>query len=487
MRKILAILTILNLTSSLFSSPSKEKVDALYNAVPQSCEAMESYTQNALQNLESAVEKFLHSEIRDFEHTILQWHEILAHAFSNQQVLTGTASTENKSCAQFHAQKIGEAMQQAMENPAVLQVLLEFAEKHSSKDSLSPLQRTYVFNVIKSINTNLLSPDLKDKVESLQQTLSSQTKLAYTHLKGKGSAKKDAKTLSVLSFNTCCLWDMLPMIWGGILPWELRIDELAKKIKEQNADLICFQEIFDFKASTALYEKLKGSYKYFYINIGPRNFGLSPGSFGLSSGLFVASRYEIQKPKFIAFGKNSPPERTYGFFFGNLLHQEQVIAQFVTTHLQPFNSSEGKSWRNKQIKQILTFMRSQEPINVPFLLCGDLNTEWRSKEPAESLLSQNFYNSYRPSDKTLKTRTCADYTNYWWKDQRDIKKFRAKPEIIDYCLLLQKTNKQGIEKKFPMKTQIISMSKPHLPEKALSDHQAVMTWIQLPTRIDNKF
>lgn len=486
MRKILVVLTMTAIIPSLFGLSLDERIEGVYNSVPQNCEAIESYTKRALTELETEVEEFLQEKTRDFQHVILDWHEIIGKAFSQERVLVDTASPENRSCAQIHSQKIQEAIQQAMQNPQVLQVLLEFAEQHSSKDSLSPSERTYVYNALCSINKESLSSDLKTRVEASQKEISLRPRLAFTPLKGKASSKKEAKMLTVMTLNTCFLWDMLPMLWGGVLPWELRIDAVAKKIQEQNADLVCLQEIFDFKASSALYEKLKSKYRYFYINIGPRNFGLSPKSLGLSSGLFVASRYEIQKPKFIPFGKNSPSERTYGFFAGNLLHQGQVIGRFVTTHLQPFYNTEGKAWRNKQIKQILTFMRSQEFSKAPFILCGDLNIEWQSKEPAYTILSQNFYNAYKPATKTLTTRTCADYRDYWWKDHGDIKKFRAKPEIIDYCLLLEKPNKHGIEKKFPIKTKIISMSNPSQPEQALSDHQGLMTWIQLPTKVDNK-
>jgi len=80
-------------------------------------------------------------------------------------------------------------------------------------------------------------------------------------------------------------------LWGGVLPWELRIDGIVEQIKTQDPDVVCLQEVFDETAATALYEKLRDQYRHFYINIGPRNFGLHESSLGISSGLFVASKY----------------------------------------------------------------------------------------------------------------------------------------------------------------------------------------------------
>ncbi len=481
MTKTLIAIAMLTLnTFRLLGTTQEEKVLAVYESIPQSCESIELYTQKALERLEKSLQDFLLGQVQDFQHVILDWHEIMAQAFAQMQVLTATASPEHQACALVHSQKIQNAIQQAMQNPVVLQTILHFAENHTSKDSLTPSQRTYVYNVLKSVNTKLLSEDLKTKFETLQKDFSLRPRGDYTFLKGKNFLKKDKKSFTILNLNTCFLWDMLPMLWGGVLPWEFRMQGIVHTIKKQDADLLCLQEVFDWKVSRALYEQLKDTYKYFYIDIGPRNFGLSLESFGLSSGLFVASRYEIHKPQFIAFGKNSPSNRSYGFFFGNLLHQNKIIVRFITTHLQPFHSVEGKTWRNKQMKQILTFMRSQEPMQAPFILCGDLNMQWQSKEPAQILMNENFYTAYRPDKTTLTTRTCLDYTDYWWKDHRDIRKFRGKPEILDYCLLLQKKHKKGIESKYPMKTKVISMSKPSEPDQALSDHQGIMTWIQLP-------
>lgn len=459
-------------SSCLSSTLSKEEqINAIFASIPKTKQEIELFTQQAVEELEVGVHHFLNALKRDFDNTIRHWHEIISSAHTKRLLLLyGCKETSA-------AEAVGAKIEQVMHRPDVLMAILRFAENHTAPDSLSPSQRTYAYRMVCSLHTD--SSDLKIRIENLEKTLSQQEQHSYTYLQGSAPEKVFAgDSISVLNLNICSFEDRLPLLWGGMLPWKLRMDEMAAQLQAQNPDVICLQEVFDEKAGAALYDHLQKQYRYFYINIAPRNFCLHSSSLGISSGLFVASKYRIENPQFIAFGKNSPPERSYGFFHATVTSQNKILSHVVTTHLQP--SEEGSVWREKQIQQILDYMMKIAD-SAPCLLCGDLNVEWSSQEPAEFLLKKHFFNSNNQNTTgiSFNNRTCCEYSDYWWKAGRDIRCFNTKPEIVDYALLLQ----QPCDKTASIKTTIVPMSDPAFPEEALSDHQALLTKLRFHARI----
>jgi endonuclease/exonuclease/phosphatase family metal-dependent hydrolase len=111
-------------------------------------------------------------------------------------------------------------------------------------------------------------------------------------------------SFSILNFNVCFLPGKLSLLYGGMLPWKSRIQKIAAKINQIDADVVCLQEVFEGKSAQMLYEMMKDKYTHFYINIGPRTFGFTEGSAGLSSGLFIASKIKMENPEYIPFEKS---------------------------------------------------------------------------------------------------------------------------------------------------------------------------------------
>jgi len=126
------------------------------------------------------------------------------------------------------------------------------------------------------------------------------------------------------------------------------------------------------------------------------------------------------------------------------------------------------------MSQIVTYLQTNIESATPCLLCGDLNTEWGNGEPAELIIKQHFFNHNNQgmTEKSFENRTCCEYSDYWWKAGRSIRDFTTKAEIIDYALLRQTSANSA-----SIKTTIVSMSNPQLPEQALSDHQGLLTQI----------
>lgn len=484
--KVLVFMVSLSLQSpALYGSQQEkqQKIDEIVASVPQTKEGVELFKRQVLSELDKRVAQFLQCPDmeRNFENTVRQWHEILALPLAARYILEAPciAIPAIKDITKDSAKQLMDGMSAIMNRPEVVEVFLRFLESHCTEDSLLPSQRAQVCSVVKSLHDNGSLPvAFRERIERIKKILFTQEQLPYTYLQGDAPVQVvSGNSFSVFSFNTCFVWDRLPMVWGGPLPWEFRMDEIVDKIKEENPDILCLQEVYDQKAAAQLYQKLRGQYRHFYCNIGPRTFGLSTASFGLSSGLFVASRYEIENPQFIAFGDNSPAGRTSGFFDITVMGPKKPAGRVLTTHLHPFENQEGRDWREKQMKQIVSYMQEklQDRPDIPYLLCGDLNTELNNKEPAERLITQNFFNAYGQdtTEVTFENRTRCDYRNYWWLLGRRLENFTTQPKSIDYALLLHS------EKHFDLHSRVVSMSDPQKPEDVLSDHQALLSTLQL--------
>ncbi|MDX8431322.1 MAG: endonuclease/exonuclease/phosphatase family protein [Candidatus Algichlamydia australiensis] len=184
--------------------------------------------------------------------------------------------------------------------------------------------------------------------------------------------KTFADELSVLTFNTCALPSVLPKWFGGMPPVNERKEEVVDFIHQQDADLVCLQEVWDPYFRKFLVEELKEEYPHIFTKIGP-------SCWGMDSGLFIASKYPVIETLYIPYDNNgSIPDRVihrgvFTFKIGG--HKIGV------THLQP--GSTKREIRRSQVAQI--------PEDCEILI-GDLNTQ---DEEELSEFFSNYINSYQ--------------------------------------------------------------------------------------------
>jgi endonuclease/exonuclease/phosphatase family metal-dependent hydrolase len=211
----------------------------------------------------------------------------------------------------------------------------------------------------------------------------------FLYFKGDAEEKKwEGTTLSLLSWNLCCVSGGYSITDGGVLPWHFRFKQCAQAIREQNADILCLYEIFDIQTALGLYEALKKEYSHFYFNIGPH-------AIGLSSGLFIASKLPVEQAEFVPFPKAHFDGRAKhckkGFFSFELLHGDMNFVRIYATHLQhsecPENPTEGElKAREQEMGLIVAHMKHYQ--DQTCLLTGDLNLE--EKEMHAARWSQYF-------------------------------------------------------------------------------------------------
>jgi endonuclease/exonuclease/phosphatase family metal-dependent hydrolase len=295
----------------------------------------------------------------------------------------------------------------------------------------------------------------------------------FSYKRGEASEKSfNGKSLTILSFNICFTPDDMPLVFGGMLPWQQRIDKVASTIKDSGADIVCMQEIFDHNGYEALYDSLKDEYPHFYMHIGPWSFQGSFKSLGFGSGLMVASKYPLDNPQFIPFEKDNTHINRGVFSFQVLDKEGKAISHIYTTHLEPFE--EGKKLRDKELEQIISQMESEKGETIPKILCGDLNLppdeqiSWIQNYFTHDLELERFYNE----DNYF---TSCDFTKFWV----DPTSFEAKKEFLDYSLLYKK----GSER-FTITTNFIPTFKPQNPQAATSDHFGLLTKLQFNENVE---
>jgi hypothetical protein len=137
-----------------------------------------------------------------------------------------------------------------------------------------------------------------DLVSTALDSLASIPKTPYCYLEGTGMKKIGGAEITILNANVLFMPHNLTYYFGGIRPWETRIQQIAKALKKKNSDIVCLQEIHDEESAFALFRVLKRQYPYFYLNIGADNAVVDPDEISMNSGLFVASKYPILEPTF---------------------------------------------------------------------------------------------------------------------------------------------------------------------------------------------
>lgn len=497
----LAILCAIGACGFFFLNPISQPAKvlsarSLLHVFPDTPAKVHAYAEETVSLFNAEANKFLAigADDRTYANTVQHWDQIGKMLVHRMIVLKSLSivnvSEETLQAADKAFDQVQEHLTERLSaSPQIPLAIIAYLEKASQSQTLSPSEWLYVYQLAESLNSSWFPLFYQRKIDAMKETISTIPRLDYTHKTGDAALKtlsKDTPSFSLLNFNVCFLPGNLPLLFGGMTPWSLRIDKVADRILQLDADVICLQEVFEEEAAEKLYEKLKGRYAHFYMNIGPRNFGFNHESAGMGSGLFIASKLQIIDSKFRLF-KNTSYHMNRGCFDFTVASEDVPFAHVYTTHLEAFSYPPGPEFRKQQLEEILDTMQqdsNQRGASSAIVLCGDLNIPWSSKEPAEMLLQEYFSDAYNKSRKELsmKNRTYVDFTELWWKARLDTSRFTAKPEILDYAILLQKlpNSKEAYAKdqNYRIVTAVVPMNELENPLDALSDHHAEISLIQ---------
>lgn len=448
------------------------------HGLPFSPEEIDGYVQRAQQSVLHTVEQITSST---HENKIRLWNRAGSELLVHFGLLTGLSESGMpvKNAAEFGMMELRDFLYQTfIQNPQLVHSLIDYTRDQLTMNHPNPYecyQMGFLLNSAKSIS-RFFPDEVEDSIYSLKALSDSFEQTPYLYLKGDALEKMDGG-LSVFSLNTCFIPGLLAVMHGGMAPWEERVYALTDKIRSVNADIVCLQEVFTEDANLALYEALKGDYAHFYISIAPRPIGFSLQNLGLPSGLFVASKYPIERPAFTLYGEAGYP-MNWGFFDFIVRGSDGTLGHIYTTHLQSLNEEGFAEIRAIQLQQLVDKIELDlysEKEKMPYFLCGDLNIPYGSGEIGERVIRENFYDDYNRDEQPVneQNRTCTSFfTNSL------LSPAKVDPEflILDYALLLDDSACEGYE----IDTVQVEMNSLSDPQRALSDHHGLLTYIITP-------
>ena len=433
--------------------------------IPNTPQGIEAFTDTALKTIEISIEAYNSQDLKNlnYQTVVENWQEMIdPFVFKQALLLFLPMLTENQELiekAESSLPSLHEKLSEICSDEKTINIVLSYGDDVVKKNTLTPSQVYVLAELIKSIKN--------PRALKLSEQFSKLDMKPFTYAKGIETKHVPSKKITFLNWNICCFDEGLSILFGGIVPWEERIDHITDVIKKSQRDVICLQEVFAQKAHDRLFELLKDTYGYFYKNIGPRINGFNLLNMGISSGLFVASKYPLTNPFFQHYDAEATPNtRAYGFFSAQL----PSLIRFITTQLQPDSNSEDIKFRKNQLKAI------KAHIDENTILLGDLNIQ-RDSDEYKQEIGPYFENHY-----TDKDWTCCDLKDFWWKAEENIKTFQTMVvfEWIDYLLT---------PKNSPLKlirTGLIKVNDPERPKLALSDHQAMISYIEIPSQMLEK-
>ncbi|MDE3047207.1 MAG: hypothetical protein KGI83_02535 [Verrucomicrobiota bacterium] len=315
-----------------------------------------------------------------------------------------------------------------------------------------------VFFALVALLTTLPGVALRGAASYLQET-------PYcTEVVGSGKQLPSDGAFTLLSWNICCIGAGYSITDGDVVPWqEDRLNKIADKIIEKNADVNCLYEVFDWKAACQLKEKLKGAgYTHFYYNIGARGIGAS-------SGIMVASKYAMDQPAFTPFPQETLVGRTQycskGVLSFDLQSRGRSFARLFATHLQHSELPESPTPDEVQgrVRQMQLIVDQVDQVRDRcVILTGDLNLD-----DAEYAASA-WHALFERGNQIEKT----------WRGDRFCANLVGKPESkalnLDYTLARLGTA-QTIHHSIVETGYDPAVYRP----EALSDHLGILTEVQL--------
>ena len=191
----------------------------------------------------------------------------------------------------------------------------------------------------------------------------------YTYVQGARAEKildREDPRAKVTTWNICAVAAKMSLDHGGVIDWRKRLDGIVQKIRDEDADVLVLQEVYDIGCAELLAQKLLSDYAHFFIHLGPN-------ALGSNGGCFVATKCAVHHFSHTSFKNNSwvlnrgfadleikaDPDDTRG------------CIRVVGTHLIHGDNNEN---RKEQIEQIVSYLEEKED-PMPTALVGDLNME----------------------------------------------------------------------------------------------------------------
>ena len=239
--------------------------------------------------------------------------------------------------------------------------------------------------------------------------------------------------MKIVSWNIACI----PKKYNLFGDPNLRINDIILSILEENADIICLQEVF-CKKSRKTCENIFKEKGYNYIMSGEANWGIN-------GGLVLATKYKILHHEENVFRDFCGEDRfaKKGFLFTILKNKDKLIS-CINTHMNadpiiPVAKNSNLT-RIDQFDSIIKKIKKETKhtdamVNV---FCGDINTDYDT-HPLVHFLNQLSQN-YRVQINKTKLKTYfeeqLDYIIFYAK-RLNVPAYKRKMSILsDHSMMI---------------------------------------------------
>ena len=243
-----------------------------------------------------------------------------------------------------------------------------------------------------------------------------------------------------------------------------RAHAIVEQLKNQNLDVIVFQEAFDNKSRKIIWNGLKEKFPYQSGDPKHKHF------YKVSTGIFIISKIPLKVVDDIYFSVcgGSDCFAVKGAILVDVIKDGHKV-QIIGTHLQ---AAEGKKMTGEKIRQIQyeeiknQLMIPHAEVGVPQFFVGDLNTAKTDKAVYNQLLSDM---DVEDGEITGEDQFSSG------GGKNDLRDANDKPHLIDYILC----RNNGCKVRFTQRCVKIFQQYWSKNNKDLSDHYAVLAEIAL--------
>ncbi|MES2397275.1 MAG: sphingomyelin phosphodiesterase [Bacteroidota bacterium] len=243
-----------------------------------------------------------------------------------------------------------------------------------------------------------------------------------------------------------------------------RAHAIVEQLKDQNFDVIVFQEAFDNKARNIIWKGLQDKFPYQSGSPKHKHF------YKVSTGIFIISKLPLKVIDDIYFSVcgGSDCFAVKGAVLVDVIKNDRKV-QIIGTHLQ---AADGRKMTGEKIRQIQyeeiknQLMIPHAEAGVPQFFVGDLNTS-----KADEIVYQQLLSTMDVEDGEITGEN--QFSSGGGKN--DLRDASDKPHLIDYILC----RNNGCKVNFTQRCVKIFQQYWSKDNKDLSDHYAVLAEIAI--------
>jgi exonuclease III len=188
------------------------------------------------------------------------------------------------------------------------------------------------------------------------------------------------KELKICTFNAYLMPAWIRLFVHNYTHPQERVEAAAQGAVDSDVDILCVQEMFDYKAAFQFMESIKEKYPYMVYHAGP-------SYIKLGSGLFIASKFPIENPQYWEHAEKIGTERlsSKGTIAATVRLNDNQRIPIFNTHLEAGldDAAQAVPCRVSQLQDIQKHLQEYCNGFDRYFLCGDMNIS--SKNDAADL------------------------------------------------------------------------------------------------------